>query len=151
MKYKIIKGDLLQLEEPVDAIVNSANRFMSKGGGICGKIHDMAGTEFTEYCCKQGCLTVGECKTTPGFKLEYPYVIHVLSPVFRRQPDAGQLLMKTYQNVLNEAEKQEFRKIAIPLLGGGHHYYPADMALACAKQAMEEYETETLEVILVLY
>ena len=151
MKYKIIKGDLLHLEETVDAIVNSANRFMSKGGGICGKIHEAAGPEFTEYCCKQGYLAVGECKTTPGFKLENPYVLHVLSPVFRRQPDAGQLLMKTYQNVLNEAEKQEFRKIAIPLLGGGHHYYPAEMALACAKQALEEYESETLEVILVLY
>jgi len=151
MKYKIVKGDLLHMNEPVDAIVNSANRFMSKGGGICGKIHEAAGYEFTEYCRKQGYLSVGECKTTPGFLLESPYVIHVLTPVFGRHTDAEMILVQTYQNVFKEAERMGFNKIGIPLLGGGHHFYPEGVALSCAKQAMKEYESEVLEVILVLY
>lgn len=65
MKYKVLKGDLLHLEETVDAIVNSANCFMSKGGG--------------------------------------------------------------------------------------HHGYPPDYALACAEQALEEYESKGLEAVLVLF
>ena len=151
MKYKVLKGDLLHLEETVDAIVNSANCFMSKGGGICGKIHEAAGYKFTKYCLQQGNLSVGECKTTPGFNLESPYVIHVLSPTFGRHPDGLQMLVQTYQNVLKEAERIGLKKIAFPLLGGGHHGYPPDYALACAEQALEEYESKGLEAVLVLF
>lgn len=151
MKYKIIKGDILHLEEPVDAIVNSANRFMSKGGGVCGKIHDMAGHEFTEYCCRKGGLKVGHCKITPGFKLAIPFVIHALSPIWGRYENPEEVLMEVYKDIFQKAQAEGYTKIALPLLGGGHHGYPQDVALSCAEKSFQEFESDTLEAILVLF
>ena len=150
MKYNIIYGDLLNLDIQVDAIVNSANPFMSRGGGICGKIHKAAGYEFTEYCIKQGGLKVGECKVTPGFKLPYKNVIHVLSPIYTRTEKPREELVQAYHNVCAIAEEYKFTKIAFPLLSGNHHFYPTDLALECAIEAFELYQSEDLEVLLVI-
>ena len=150
MKYKIIYGDLLDLDFEVDAIVNSANPFMSRGGGICGKIHKKAGYEFTEYCIKQGGLKVGECKVTPGFELPYEKVIHVLSPIYKRTVTPETDLIMAYHNVCKIAEEHNFEKIAIPLLSGSHHGYPVELALEWAKKALESYNSDGLEAVLVL-
>jgi len=150
MKYTIQYGDLLNLDGEIDAIVNSANPFMSRGGGICGIIHKAAGYEFTEYCIKQGGLTVGECKLTPGFKLPYLHVIHVLSPIYDRVEQPREELIAAYHNVCVLAEKNGLKKIAFPLLGGSHHFYPVELALECAKEAFETYVSDDLEAYLIL-
>ena len=123
---------------------------MSCGGGICGIIHKVAGYEFTEYCIKQGGLKVGECKVTPGFNLQYRYVIHVLSPRYDRTEKPREELIQTYHNVCVLAGKNHFKRIAFPLLSGDHHGYPRDYALECAKEAFETYETDDLEAYLIL-
>lgn len=150
MKYAVQYGDILNLDDDVDAIVNSANPFMSRGGGICGIIHKAAGFEFTEYCIKQGGLKVGECKLTPGFKLPYGHVIHVLSPVYGKVENPKQALLSTYHNVCELAEKNQFKRIAFPLLSGSHHRYPVELALEYAKEALETYNTDKLEAVLIL-
>ena len=150
MKYTIKYGDILELSEDIDAIVNSANPFMSRGGGICGIIHKAAGYEFTEYCIKQGGLKVGECKVTPGFELPYKYVIHVLSPRYNRTESPREDLISTYHSVCELAEKNGFKRRAFPLLSGDHHGYPRDFAMECAKEAFETYCSNDLEVCLVI-
>jgi len=150
MKYTILYGDILTLDEEIDAIVNSANPFMSRGGGICGIIHKAAGYEFTEYCIKQGGLKVGECKLTPGFKLPYKHVIHVLSPIYDKVEEPRQELINAYHNVFALAEENNLKKIAVPLLSGNHHRYPYSLALEWAKEAFEMYDTNALEIFLVL-
>ena len=143
-------GDIFELDDKVDVIVNSANPFMSRGGGICGMIHKRAGYAFTEYCIKQGGLKVGECKVTPGFDLPYKYVIHVLSPIYGKIENTKEELIKAYHNVCRMAEENGFERIAFPLLSGNHHFYPVDIALEYAKEAFESYESDGLETILVL-
>ena len=150
MKYIIKCGDILNLNDNVDAIVNSANPFMSRGGGICGIIHKVAGYEFTEYCIKQGGLRVGECKVTPGFNLPYSHVIHVLSPRYDRTDKPREAMIATYHNVCVCAERNCFKRIAFPLLSGDHHGYPRDFAIECAMEAFETYNTDEIEVIFVL-
>lgn len=150
LKYSIIYGDLLNIEKSVDAIVNSANPYMSRGGGICGIIHKKAGYEFTEYCIKQGGLKVGECKVTPGFNLPYKNVIHVLSPRYDKTKKPREDLIHTYHNVCKLAEENGFKTIAFPLLSGGHYFYPKDVALECAIEALETFVSGELEVYLVL-
>ena len=150
MKYKIKYGDILQLDEEVDAIVNSANPYMTCGGGICGAIHRAAGIEFTEYSMKLGKLSVGECKITPGFDLPYAYVIHVLSPHYKKTTNPKDDLIRAYHNVFRMAEEYKLKKIALPLLSGDHHRYPYDLALKWAKEAMETYVSDNLEVHFIL-
>ncbi len=150
MKYEVVYGDLLKLDEDVDAIVNSANAFMSCTRGVNEEIHRAAGEDFTSYCMNQGCLRLGECKVTPGFKLPYKSVIHVLSPVHKRVKEPKKELVNAYQNVCEMAERRKFKKIAFPLLSAGNHGYPKDLALECAKEALETYPSDELEVLLVL-
>ena len=150
MKYIIQYGDIIKIDKKVDAIVNSANPFMSCGGGICGIIHERAGYEFTEYCINQGELRVGECKITPGFKLPYKYVIHVLSPRYNRTNNPKEELINAYHNVCLLAEKNNLKRIAFPLLSGDHHGYPYELAIEYAKEAFETYDSDTLEVLLIL-
>lgn len=150
MKYTIKYGDILNLDESIDAIVNSANPFMSRGGGVCGIIHKAAGYEFTEYCIKQGGLKVGECKVTPGFDLQYRQVIHVLSPQYGRTEKPREALICAYHNVCELAEMNHFKRIAFPLLSGDHHGYPRDCALEWAKEAFETYNSDDLEAYLIL-
>lgn len=150
MKYEIQYGDILKLNEEIDAIVNSANPFMSRGGGVCGIIHKAAGYEFTEYCIKQGGLKVGECKVTPGFELPYSHVIHVLSPRYDRTESPREDLIRTYHNVFACAKENGFKRVAFPLLSGNHHGYPKDFALECAKEAFEAYDADGLEAYLIM-
>ena len=150
MRYKIQNGDIFNLDIEIDAIVNSANPFMSCGGGICGVIHKKAGYAFTEYCIKQGGLNMGECKLTPGFELPYKNVIHVLSPIYGRIENPKGELIKAYHNVCKLAEENKFTRIAFPLLSGAHHRYPYELALEYAEEAFETYESDDLEAILVL-
>ena len=150
MKYIIQYGDILKLDREIDAIVNSANPFMSRGGGICGIIHKTAGYEFTDYCIKQGGLKVEECKVTPGFNLPYRNVIHVLSPRYDKTKTPREDLIRTYHNVCETAERNNFERIAFPLLSGDHHFYPREIALQCAKDAFESYVSNNLEAYLIL-
>lgn len=138
MNLNIIKDNIIDLSVDVDAIVNSANPFMSKGGGVCGAIHEAGGAEFTEYCIKQGGLRTGQCKITPGFNLPYQYVIHVLAPKYNKMSDPEYALYTSYSNVIELALDNNIKSIAFPLLGAGHHGYTEEMSINCAKKAFEK-------------
>lgn len=142
MHLEIITDNIIDLSVNVDAIVNSANPFMSKGGGVCGAIHEAGGFEFTEYCVKQGGLKVGQCKITPGFKLPYQYVIHVLTPRYDRMSDPEYGLYASYANVIEMAINNNIKSIAFPLLGAGHHGYTEEMSVNCAKKAFESIDED---------
>ncbi len=49
-KLHLITGDIIEKSIGMDAIVNSQNKYMIKGGGICGAIYNKAGKELEEYC-----------------------------------------------------------------------------------------------------
>ncbi|MBQ5759495.1 MAG: hypothetical protein IIV92_05230 [Schwartzia sp.] len=42
------------------------------------------------------------------------------------------------------------KRIAFPLLSGDHHGYPREFALECAREAFETYESNDLEIYLIL-
>lgn len=151
MKYEIIKDNIVSLKEPVEAIINSANRFMSMGGGVCGAIHKAAGFEFTEYCFSLGGLKTTESKITPGFDLPYKYVIHALAPIYKKSTSPIEELINTYLNVINLAIKSNIKSIAFPILGAGHYGYPIDIAIECVFCAFDMVKDESIEIKLVCY
>lgn len=151
MKYEIIKDNIVSLKEPVDAIINSANRFMSMGGGVCGAIHKAAGFKFTEYCISLGQLNTTECKITPGFELPYKYVIHSLAPIYKKVTNPRDELINTYLNSINLAIKNNIKSLAFPILGAGHYGYPLDIAISAALCAFNQVEDESILIKLVCY
>ena len=101
MEYEIIKDNIVNLKDYVDAIVNSSNPFISMGGGVCGAIHKAAGFEFTKYCINLGGLTTMQSKISPGFNLPYKYVIHSLAPMYNKSKNPKEELINTYLNAIN--------------------------------------------------
>lgn len=151
MEYEILRDNIVSLKEPVQAIVNSANRFMSRGGGVCGAIHKAAGFEFTEYCFSLGGLSTMGCKITPGFDLPYDYVIHALAPIYKKSSNPKEELVNTYLNIINLARENRIKSIAFPILGAGHYGYPLEIAINCALKSFNQLEGDSMNVKLICY
>lgn len=144
MSFKVIEGDLL--ETKVEVIVNSANLFYSKGGGICKVIHDRAGHDFTKFCARLSPGKYCDVRVTHGFELPYDFVIHVITPKYQHDKE-GEYLKIAVNNVLACAKEYGFKSIALPLLGAGHNGYPKDLSLRIIEECTR---TTDLEVILVI-
>lgn len=151
MEYEIVRDNIVSMQIPVQAIVNSSNPFMSRGGGVCGLIHSAAGFEFTKYCINLGGLATMQCKITPGFELPYRYVIHALAPMYKKSSNPKYELINTYLNVINLARENNIQSIAFPILGAGHYGYPLDIAINCALEAFKQSNNESIDIKLICY
>lgn len=151
MKYEIIKDNLVNLKDSVQAIVNSSNSFISRGGGVCGAIHEAAGFEFTKFCINLGGLTIMQSKISPGFNLPYRYVIHALAPMYKKSKNPKEELINTYLNAINLAKENNIQSIAFHILGAGHFGYPLDIAIECALNSFKQISDNSISIKLVCY
>ncbi|NOY22863.1 MAG: macro domain-containing protein [Acidobacteria bacterium] len=126
------RGDITQ--EPVTAIVNSANPALSHGGGVCGAIHQAAGPELAVECAVLGGCETGMAKMTGGYQLPAGHVIHTVGPVYHaHEPEeAAQLLSSCYRESLNLALKNGIETIAFPSISTGIYGYPITAAAKIA-------------------
>lgn len=129
----------------VDAIVNSANKSMLAGSGLCGAIHRKAGEELTEACKalyqEQRAYEVGTALVTPAGKLPAQYVIHAVGPKWYEAKDKEQELLEVYANILDVADSQlQIKTLSIPTISTGIHKYPAQFAA----EAVIRYLTKKL-------
>lgn len=152
MPLKIVNNDITRMA--VDAIVNTANPALQRGGGVCGAIFAAAGAEkLQEECNRIGRCNTGEAVITGGYKLPARYIIHTVGPVWRGggygEPE---LLRSCYISSLNLALKNNCRSIAFPLISAGIYGYPKEQALKIAVAAINEFlQKHDMEVYLVVY
>lgn len=123
----------------VDALVNAANESLLGGGGVDGAIHRAAGPGLLAECralpqVRPGvrCPT-GEARITAGHRLQAPWVIHTVGPVWHGGAHGeADLLAGCYRNVLDLAQKQGLRSVAFPAISCGVYGYPVAAATAIA-------------------
>ena len=87
------------VEQPVDAIVNAANKYLLGGNGVCGAIFRKAGyDELTKYCSTiKTPLNDGDAVITPSFNIDNAeYIIHTVGPNFSITPAAFDALLIAY-------------------------------------------------------
>jgi len=151
MPFEIIQTDITTLE--VDAIVSSVSSVPGIGGGVDGRINDVAGPDLFRCRSAFGVLEPGVPVMTPGFKLPARHVIHVVGPVFEGGMDnEDKRLFKTYMNVLEYAEEQGLSSIAFPVISSGRFRFPREWALSIALSAIRAFlETHEMMVFLVIY
>ena len=135
----LTQGDITL--ETTDAIANAANRQLKGGGGVDGAIHRAAGPELMAACRAIGGCSTGQSVITRGFRLQSPYVIHTVGPIYSGCADDAYLLASCYSTSLELALIHKLRSIAFPSISTGVYGYPLDEAAPVALQTICRFVT----------
>lgn len=130
-KLELYGGNILNFLEGKDLIVNSANKYMKFGSGVCGAIYKAAGADLLEEYGKShfnDLMEVNEIRITPGFALGVD-ILHIFCPKqFESQSPINELL-RSYEKIFEEADKKNYKDMISVSLGTGvHGYRHADVA-----------------------
>ncbi len=128
---EIVQGDITK-QPDIEAIVNAANAYLRRGGGVAGAIHRAAGPELEKECEKYAPIKPGEAVITKGYKLPNKYVIHCLGPVYGKDRPEDKFLSLCYKNALKICEEKEISSIAFPAISTGFFGYPIEEATEVA-------------------
>ncbi|GAB1484559.1 O-acetyl-ADP-ribose deacetylase [Treponema sp.] len=145
MEIQLVKGDITMID--VAAIVNAANSSLLGGGGVDGAIHRAAGPELLEECRaisrKQGGCAVGEAVLTKGYKLQAPYIIHTVGPVWQGgNANEATLLQNCYRNVFRIAHEHKIDSLAFPNISTGIYGFPKNLAAELVLQYIDEIASQ---------
>jgi O-acetyl-ADP-ribose deacetylase (regulator of RNase III) len=129
-------GDIT--EQPVDAVVNAANRRMRGGGGVDGAIHAAGGPALLADCIARfpTGLATGDAGWTTAGRLPARWVIHVVGPNYRAGERDPALLASCYRRALVVAGELGARQVAFPAVSAGSYGWPLADAAAVAVQTV---------------
>lgn len=127
-KLEIVSGNILDYLADKDLIVNSANKYMSCGSGVCGAIYKGANKKLLEEYCKNHYkenMNVNEIRFSPGFDLGID-ILHIYCPKYYEYKDhkwAIEGLIFSYDKIIMEAMRNMYKSIISVSLGTGIHGY----------------------------
>lgn len=145
MKIEILQGDITLVV--ADAIVNAANSSLMGGGGVDGAIHRAAGPSLLAQCMtireQTGTCPTGQVVATSAGQLQAKYVLHAVGPIWTDgYHNEEQLLKDCYRHALALAAKLECRSIAFPAISTGIFGFPAERAVGCVAEVIEDAELD---------
>lgn len=138
MTTQVELNDITRLN--VDCIVNAANKYLVRGGGVCGAIHAAAGLELAQECKAIGGCIEGSAVITKGYKLPQKWVIHAVGPEFNRSETPEILLAACYERCITIAESHDIRSIAFPCISTGVFGYPSLEAAKIAVRVIKDFK-----------
>jgi len=165
--FRILQGDLLK--QKVEAIVNAANPLFMGGGGVDGRIHQVAGPELAVACKAYRekhhleTIPIADAVLTHSYSIQetaptIKYVIHTVGPDCRVQSQRDEkedLLAAAYVNTLTLAKEHKIKSIAFPAISTGAYSYPLweaqQVAIQAIKEFLESHSEAFDELILVYY
>lgn len=153
MPFSIVRDDIARVR--ADALVNAANTGLEEGGGVCGALFAAAGCERMRAACD----AIGRCPTggavvTPAFDLPARWCIHAVGPVWQGGAHGEEgALRSCYRSVFARVVELGARSVAYPLISAGIYGYPADRALAVAREETRAFLEghDDVEVTLVVF
>jgi O-acetyl-ADP-ribose deacetylase (regulator of RNase III) len=154
-RITLVEGDITA--QVVDVVVNAANPSLLGGGGVDGAIHRRGGPQILAECRQirreryPDGLPPGKAVATTGGELAARHVIHVVGPVYGREPDAAALLAACYREALRLAGELGAESIAFPAISTGAYGYPIDEAANVAIRAVRGAVTDLEEIRFVLF
>lgn len=134
---EVVEGDITTLG--VGAIVNAANSGLRPGGGVCGAIYSVAGSDLVPAAEDLAPCPAGEVRVTPGFDLKAPYVIHAVGPVWQGGGHGeDEILADCYRKAIEAADELGLDSIAFPAISTGIYGFPPERAAPIAVRAAGE-------------
>jgi O-acetyl-ADP-ribose deacetylase len=145
-RLQLAQGDLTT--EPVDAIVNAANRHLQHGGGLAGAIVTRGGesiqAESDAWVNAHGLVTHAEPAYTRAGKLPCRYVIHAVGPVWG-EGDEDRKLEEAVIGSLRLAERLKLSSVALPAISAGIFGFPKERAAGIILSAVCVYFVQNPE------
>ena len=132
----VIQGDITRI--PCQAMVNSANRSLLAGGGVCGAIHRAAGSQLEAACRLVGPIEPSQAVLTDAFNLPSEYVIHAVAPRYI-DGSRGEMegLRQTYKSICKLVMQYGITSISIPSIGTGIYRFPLESAAEIAVDTLK--------------
>lgn len=124
-KLNIVSGNIFNYVDNKDLIVNSANKYMSYGSGVCGAIYKLANRDLLEEYCKNNYneyMEVNEVRFTPGFNLGID-ILHIYCPKSYGSKEPLKELLDSYNKIFEGAKEKGYKNIVSVSLGTGVHGY----------------------------
>lgn len=166
-KFRIIIGDITSDEILInhDLIINPANPQMVAGAGVSGSIFKKAGVDilekytqehykinyFSNNYKEENIMNIGDVRITPGFNLNMD-IMFVQGPKQWEHNNSIELLKSTYNNMLNEIYKNNYKNILLPSLGTGDYGFDHSEVGKIVKELLSTYVIDNdINVDLVLY
>lgn len=124
-KLNIVSGNIFDYLDNKDLIVNSANKYMKYGSGVCGAIYKMANKDLLEEYCKNNFkedMKVNEIRFSPGFNIGID-ILHIYCPKYYESKDPINDLLDSYNNIFIKAKEKNYKNIISVSIGTGVHGY----------------------------
>lgn len=124
-KLNIVSGNIFDYLDNKDLIVNSANKYMIYGSGVCGAIYKMANKDLLEEYCKNNFkenMKVNEIRFSPGFNIGID-ILHIYCPKYYESKDPINDLLDSYNNIFIKAKEKNYKNIISVSIGTGVHGY----------------------------
>ena len=140
MELYVIKAGITKAK--VDVIVNAANKYLKRGGGVCGAIFRDCNhsNDLQIECDKLAPINVGGAVITNAYDLPAKYIIHAVGPIYSNDKESSKLLRNAYYNSLKLADEKGLVSIAFPSISTGIFGYPLDKAARIAVNTMKEFK-----------
>lgn len=153
MPFSIVRNDIARVH--ADVLVNAANTRLAEGGGVCGALFAAAGREQMRAACDAigGCPT-GSAVATPAFNLPARWCVHAVGPIWRGGGHGEEAALRScYQSMFARVAELGARSVAYPLISAGIYGYPAEAALAVARDETRAFlaKHDDIEVTLVVF
>lgn len=153
MPFRIVRNDITKMH--TEAIVNTANEYVSVGTGCDSAVYKAAGYDKLLKYRKEkiGFVPEGGAFITPGFNLEARYIIHAVSPRYMGG-DQGEeeKLRSCYRKSLQIAKENSIKSISFPLISTGGFGYPKEEGMRIAVDEMNAFLlSNEMDIFLVVF
>lgn len=153
MPFRIVRNDITKMH--TEAIVNTANEYVSVGTGCDSAVYKAAGYDKLLKYRKEkiGFVPEGGAFITPGFNLEARYIIHAVSPRYMGG-DQGEeeKLRSCYRKSLQIAKENSIKSISFPLISTGEFGYPKEEGMRIAVDEMNAFLlSNEMDIFLVVF
>lgn len=152
-RLKVVSGNILDYLEGKDLIVNSANKYMIYGSGVCGAIYKKANKELLENYCRNNFkeyMKVNEIRFSPGFELGLD-ILHICSPKSYESKEPLKELLESYNKIFECAKGKNYKNIVSVSLGCGvNGYKHNDIAFSVVNKLNELVKKYDIDFMLVL-
>ena len=148
----VVRGALT--DQPVDVIVNAANTRMRGGGGIDGRIHQLAGPKMLEELRRVAPKgsEVAEPFVTASYDLPHRHVIHIAGPIWRGTGDEPRLLESTYRNAYLKAVELGVSSIGFCSISTGAFGFPLALGAEIAvRTVLALTQDHPLDVVFAMF